>query len=46
MTNSRAYFYRGPFEKGLSKENLKLKRAIMAFGNGKKIVDSLNEMPE
>ena len=43
MTNYRAYLYGGPSCKGLSRQDLKLKRA-MAFGDGKKIAEALSEM--
>jgi len=43
MTNYRAYLCGGPSRKGLSKEDLKLKRA-MASRDGKKITDALNQM--
>jgi len=40
----RDYLYRGPFRKGPSKEDLKLKRT-MASGDGKKIANILSEIP-
>ncbi len=43
MINYRIYLYKGPFEKGPCKEDLKLKRT-MTFIGGKKIANLFNEM--